>query len=615
MADEVATTAPAAAPAVSIYMASPGTTLSLLRPAQPDAPVESDKPTESTQANGESAAPKSDDETTAEHEKIEKPTINGDNAQDDDTLMDESTADLTLASGFKDKKRKSTGGVPEHKSKKANKNKKPPPQMHLDCKPGEFYWARLKGYPPWPAVICDESMLPESLLGSRPVSTARPDGSIRDDFKEGGKNAKERTFPIMFLATNEFQWMINTSLTPLDPSECTSLPTAKMTKMLQQAYQIASEGHDIEYFKGILRTWQEEQEAFRQAEEEAAIEAERLAEEQAAKAEAGEEEAVDEKPKKKKAPRKSKAADNDVEMEDAEAPKSSKKRKKDAESDADAPKPKKTPKVTKINAPKTPGSEASAKKSTVKPKKKVVSAPKEDEGENKPQLTQEQKLEQREKAILYLRHRLQKGFLSRDQAPQESEMASMAEFFSQLESYEDLEPAIIRGTKIHKVLKAIVKLAMVPRDEDFAFKKRSTALLEVWNKRMESDGDAAPTAPAVKPETNGGKAIGKDASATPAAPLAEPKDTETKDAVSEVKRTETKEAEMPSLANVEAKVEAAAKTADEIEEKVKSEKLNASSEPPQPDGEKAADAPKNDPVGLASLGNGATDEKDEQDEN
>ncbi|KAK4628848.1 hypothetical protein CLAFUW4_07948 [Fulvia fulva] len=594
MADETTTTAPVEAPA-------------------PAVPVESDKPPETTGTNGEAAAPKPDDETTTEHEKIEEPVANGDNAQDGDADQDESSADLTPASGGKDKKRKSTGGVPEHKSKKGKKNSnRPPPKLHLDCKPGQFYWARLKGYPPWPAVICDESMLPESLLGSRPVSTARPDGSIRDDFKEGGKNAKERTFPIMFLATNEFQWMINTSLTPLEPEECKSLPTTKMTKMLQQAYQIASEGHDIEYFKGILRTWQEEQEAYRLAEEEAEREAERLAEEQAAKLEAGEEAVVEEKPQKKKGPRKSKGGDEDVEVEDAEAPKSSKKRKKDAESDADAPKPKKTPKVTKINAPKTPGSEASAKKSTAKPKKKVVSAPKEDEGENKPQLTQEQKLEQRQKAILYLRHRLQKGFLSRDQAPQESEMASMAEFFSQLESYEDLEPSIIRETKIHKVLKAIVKLAMVPRDEDFNFKKRSTALLEVWNKRMEADGDAAPAAPVVKPETNGEKAADKDASATPAAPAPETKDTEMKDAEPEAKDTEMKDADKPSVETVEAKVGTAEKTADEIEKKVESEKLNATSEPPQPDADKAADAPKNDPVEPASLGNGATDEKDEK---
>lgn len=110
--------------------------------------------------------------------------------------------DAMAASGKKDGKRKSLGGVPEHKSKKLNK-KKSMPTLHLECKPGEHYWARMKGHPSWPAMICDEEMLPESLLASRPVSTARPDGSLRDDFKEGGKNAKERTFPVMFLSTNE----------------------------------------------------------------------------------------------------------------------------------------------------------------------------------------------------------------------------------------------------------------------------------------------------------------------------------------------------------------------------------------------------------------------------
>ena len=48
-----------------------------------------------------------------------------------------------------------------------------------------------------------EEMLPESLLATRPVSTERADGTLRDDFKEGGKNVKDRTYPIMFLSTNE----------------------------------------------------------------------------------------------------------------------------------------------------------------------------------------------------------------------------------------------------------------------------------------------------------------------------------------------------------------------------------------------------------------------------
>jgi len=46
-------------------------------------------------------------------------------------------------------------------------------------------------------------MLPESLLATRPVSTKRPDGSYREDFEEGGKNQRDRTYPVMFMATNE----------------------------------------------------------------------------------------------------------------------------------------------------------------------------------------------------------------------------------------------------------------------------------------------------------------------------------------------------------------------------------------------------------------------------
>ena len=92
--------------------------------------------------------------------------------------------------------------MPEHKAKKLNK-KKSMPNLNLDVSPGEHYWARLKGFPPWPSICCDEDMLPESLLGSRPVSTKRPDGTYREDYLEGGKNARDRTYPMMFLATNE----------------------------------------------------------------------------------------------------------------------------------------------------------------------------------------------------------------------------------------------------------------------------------------------------------------------------------------------------------------------------------------------------------------------------
>ena len=325
-----------------------------------------------------------------------------------------------------------------------------------------------------------------------------------------------------------------------------------MTKALTNAWKLASEAHDLDYYKNLLKVYQEEQ---AQIEKEMREEEERIAqenaEEEARRAEEAKDAAEGEAKAKKKKPRKSKGGDGDTEMEDADAPKSAKKRKKDAESDADKvitplampwevtantyAQPKKTPKVTKLNAPKTPNGDSSKK--SAKPKKKVVQAPTEDEEEAKPQMTEAEKLATREKAVLYLRHRLQKGFLSRDQAPQEAEMAAMADFISQLEAYENLEPSIIRATKVHKVLKAIVKLSSIPKDELYNFKKRSAAMLEVWNKRMEAEGDGVPAsatetkAPVslpvgeskpVEEETNGEKSDSAvPASETPAAPAKE----------------------------------------------------------------------------------------------
>ena len=74
---------------------------------------------------------------------------------------------------------------------------------NLNAKPGEYYLARLRSYPPWPSIICDEEILPQTLLGTRPVTAQRSDGSYREDYAEGGKRAHERTFPVMFLETNE----------------------------------------------------------------------------------------------------------------------------------------------------------------------------------------------------------------------------------------------------------------------------------------------------------------------------------------------------------------------------------------------------------------------------
>lgn len=203
MADETTTAAaPVDAPASAVSDDGVASCETKLRHPQPTAAAPAETAETTTAAtNGDAVASKED----GEGEGAAESAVDGTNAEDAaHTASAEPTAAATTAAGGKDKKRKSTGGVPEHKGKKAQgKRKSMPANLNLDAKPGQFFWARLKGYPPWPSVICDESMLPEVLLASRPVSTSRPDGSIREDFLEGGKNAKDRTYPIMFLSTNE----------------------------------------------------------------------------------------------------------------------------------------------------------------------------------------------------------------------------------------------------------------------------------------------------------------------------------------------------------------------------------------------------------------------------
>jgi hypothetical protein len=81
-------------------------------------------------------------------------------------------------------------------------------------------------------------------------------------------------------------------------------------------------------------------------------------------------------------------------------------------------------------------------------------------------------------------------------------MKQMAEYITLLENFSGMEVSIIRATKINKVLKAILKLETIPREEEFNFKGRSKILLDKWNKLM-ADGAAAPADAPVNGVTNG----------------------------------------------------------------------------------------------------------------
>ncbi len=110
----------------------------------------------------------------------------------------------------------------------------------------------------------------------------------------------------------------------------------------------------------------------------------------------------------------------------------------------------------------------------------------------------------------------------------------MSEFISKLEGYADLEVSIIRATKINKVLKAILKLAEIPKESEFQFKDRSKSLLEKWNKILES---------AEQPAVSGSTPAAGDESTSKELPngVSAPAKAEEKDTNGEEKESEPKE--------------------------------------------------------------------------
>ena len=111
--------------------------------------------------------------------------------------------DQAAVDGDKSKARRKSIGGGGAKAKKLNKKASKPRLLHTDAQPGDHYFVKLKGFPQWPIIICDEDMLPASLLKTRPVTAKRADGTYREDYADGGKNVADRTFPVMYLHTNE----------------------------------------------------------------------------------------------------------------------------------------------------------------------------------------------------------------------------------------------------------------------------------------------------------------------------------------------------------------------------------------------------------------------------
>lgn len=111
--------------------------------------------------------------------------------------------------------------------------------------------------------------------------------------------------------------------------------------------------------------------------------------------------------------------------------------------------------------------------------------------------------------VIFIRYKLQKGFLSIDKPPIAEQLPDLSRFLKELEDMPDLEDRVIKSTEIRKVLIAICKLDPVPGNEEFGVKMRCKALIERFEKRVESydavadaerSAETEPVLPPVVPE-------------------------------------------------------------------------------------------------------------------
>ncbi|UZJ53786.1 hypothetical protein CBS101457_003106 [Exobasidium rhododendri] len=129
----------------------------------------------------------------------------------------------------------------------------------------------------------------------------------------------------------------------------------------------------------------------------------------------------------------------------------------------------------KVKSSSTGG--ASKHKASSKPASASASRKSEgaDEGEG-----EEAELDPETKKVRGWRHSLQRGFLGKEGSINPNGLDELDKTMKQVEGYEGITADVLRVTKIGKVMRRVVQLPSIPRDEEFKFKERAETLCEKW---------------------------------------------------------------------------------------------------------------------------------------
>jgi hypothetical protein len=99
---------------------------------------------------------------------------------------------------------------------------------------------------------------------------------------------------------------------------------------------------------------------------------------------------------------------------------------------------------------------------------------------------------EREKQLLFARHKLQRWFLQKTSAPSDLEVSAADKLLTSLELRPDLEWVLMHETKIYKALKKVGDLSSIPGERGDAL-RRCAALFDVWERQKRLDSGTPST--------------------------------------------------------------------------------------------------------------------------
>lgn len=85
-----------------------------------------------------------------------------------------------------------------------------------EYQPTSIVLAKVKGYPAWPAMVLDESLLPEHISNKKPKSKTNPPTSISSPTPQSPSKKKPSIIvPVRFFSDDTYIWINTNDLKPL----------------------------------------------------------------------------------------------------------------------------------------------------------------------------------------------------------------------------------------------------------------------------------------------------------------------------------------------------------------------------------------------------------------